>query len=282
MKLGLGLGLSLLALVIVLAATGAIVLNPQAIGQNMTYVLVGLAILYFAYVFIFGGLNGEEKKRIVVIFILFFFAAIFWAGFEQAPTSLNLFARDFTERHYFGFQIPAIWFQVINSVFIVLFAPFFAKLWLGLERRGSNPSSPLKFSLGLLFAGLGFALMIPAANMILSSGGTLKVSPWWLTISYILQSIGELCLSPVGLSTMTKLSPRKYVGQMMGIWFLATSVGNLIAGLVGGSVDPEKLEQIPMLFIATTAALIGAAILLLILTPFVKKLIPNENELRGE
>jgi POT family proton-dependent oligopeptide transporter len=163
-----------------------------------------------------------------------------------------------------------------------LFAPFFAKLWLGLERRGSNPSSPLKFAFGLLFAGLGFAVMIPAANMILGSGGTLKVSPWWLTISYILQSIGELCLSPVGLSTMTKLSPRKYVGQMMGIWFLATSVGNLIAGLVGGSVDPEKLEQIPILFIGTTAALIGAAILLLILTPFVKKLIPNENELRGE
>jgi POT family proton-dependent oligopeptide transporter len=282
MKLGLGLGLGVLALVIVLAATGVIVLNPQAIGQNMTYVLVGLAVLYFAYVFIFGGLNKEEKKRIVVIGILFFFAAIFWAGFEQAPTSLNLFARDFTERHYLGFQIPAIWFQVINSVFIVLFAPFFAKLWLGLERRGSNPSSPLKFAFGLLFAGLGFAVMIPAANMILGSGGALKVSPWWLTISYILQSIGELCLSPVGLSTMTKLSPRKYVGQMMGIWFLATSVGNLIAGLVGGSVDPEKLEQIPILFIGTTAALIGAAILLFILTPFVKKLIPNENELRGE
>ena len=252
MKLALGLGLAAIVTVIVLAALGMLQLNPQVIGQNMTYVLVGLTVLYFAYIFGFGGLNREEKKRIVVIGILFFFAAIFWAGFEQAPTSLNLFA------------------------------PLFAALWIKLERRGSNPSSPIKFSLGLLFAGIGFAVMIPAANLVVGSGGALKVSPMWLTVSYILQTIGELCLSPVGLSTMTKLSPRKYVGQMMGIWFLATSVGNLIAGLVGGNVDPEKLEQMPKLFIGTTLALIAAAVLLAILTPFIKKLIPNENKLVGE
>jgi POT family proton-dependent oligopeptide transporter len=281
-KVSLAIGLGLLALVIVLAATGVLILNPQVIGQNMTYVLVGMAILYFAYVFAFGGLNSEEKKRVFVIAILFFFAAIFWAGFEQAPTSLNLFARDFTQREYFGWQIPAIWFQVINSVFIVLLAPVFAAIWVAMERRNANPSSPVKFSLGLLFAGLGFAIMIPAANLVVGSGGALKVSPMWLVVSYILQTVGELCLSPVGLSTMTKLSPRKYVGQMMGIWFLATSVGNLIAGLVGGNVDPEKLEQTPKLFIGTTAALIGAAVLLAILTPFIKKLIPDENKLAGE
>ncbi|HEX7334508.1 MAG TPA: oligopeptide:H+ symporter, partial [Pyrinomonadaceae bacterium] len=234
------------------------------------------------YVFLFGGLNREEKKRIFVILILFFFAAIFWAGFEQAPTSLNLFALDFTQRVYFGWQIPAIWFQVINSVFIVLLAPVAAAIWVALDRRNANPSSPVKFSLGLLFGGLGFAVMVPAAYMVVASGGSIKVSPMWLAVSYILQTLGELCLSPVGLSTMTKLSPRKYVGQMMGIWFLATSVGNLIAGLVGGNVDPEKLEQMPMLFIGTTAAMVGAAILLAILTPFIKKLIPNENKLTGE
>ena len=281
MKLALAIGLGLLALVIVLAATGVLVLNPQVIGKNMTYVLVGLTLLYFAYVFLFGGLNREEKKRIFVILILFFFAAIFWAGFEQAPTSLNLFALDFTQRVYFGWQIQAIWFQVINSVFIVLLAPVAAAIWVALDRRSANPSSPVKFSLGLLFGGLGFAVMVPAAYMVVASGGAIKVSPMWLAVSYILQTLGELCLSPVGLSTMTKLSPRKYVGQMMGIWFLATSVGNLIAGLVGGNVDPEKLEQMPMLFIGTTAALVGAAILLAILTPFIKKLIPNENKLAG-
>jgi POT family proton-dependent oligopeptide transporter len=281
MKLALGIGVGLLALVFVIAAMGVIRLNPQAIGQSMTYVLVGMAVLYFAYVFMFGRLTAEEKKRVVVIALLFFFAAIFWAGFEQAPTSLNLFARDFTDRVVFGYEIPAIWFQVANSLFVVLLAPFFAALWLKLGNRNANPSSPVKFSLGLLFGGLGFAVMIPAAYAVLNSGGALKVSPWWLVVSYFIQTIGELLLSPVGLSSMTKLSPRKYVGQMMGIWFLATSVGNLIAGLVGGSVDPEKLEQTPVVFIGTTIALIAAGILLGILTPFVKKLIPDENKLVG-
>jgi len=282
LKLSLALGLGLLALVFILASTRVLRLDPHAIGQNMTYVLVGMAALYFAYVFIFGGLTGHEKKRIVVIALLFLFAAIFWAGFEQAPTSLNLFARDFTDRVILGYEIPAIWFQVANSLFVVLLAPFFASLWLSLGSRNANPSSPAKFSLGLLFGGLGFAVMIPAAYAVLNSGGSLKVSPWWLVVSYFIQTIGELLLSPVGLSSMTKLSPRKYVGQMMGIWFLATSVGNLIAGLVGGNVDPEKLEQTPMVFIGTAIALIAAAVLLGILTPFIKKLIPDENKLVGE
>jgi POT family proton-dependent oligopeptide transporter len=267
----------LLTLVIILAGTGMITLNPQVIAQNMTYVLVGIAVLYFASIFIFGGLNSEEKKRIIVIGILFIFAAIFWAAFEQAPTSLNLFAKDFTDRVVFGWEIPTIWFQVINSIFIVLLAPVFAALWLRLAQRNIRLSSPLKFSLGLAFAAIGFALMIPAANYVVASGGVFKVSPWWLVGSYIFQTFGELCLSPVGLSSMTKLSPRKYVGQMMGIWFLATALGNLIAGLVGGNVDPEKLEQTPVVFIGTTVALIASAIVLGVLTPFIKKLMPQDN-----
>jgi POT family proton-dependent oligopeptide transporter len=248
----------------------------------MTYVLVAIAALYFAYVLILGGLNVHEKKRIVVIAILFVFAAIFWAAFEQAPTSLNLFAKDFTNRGFFGWEIPAIWFQSVNSVFIILLAPVFASIWLRLGSRGQNPSSPAKFAMGLLFAAIGFAVMIPAANILVGSGGTVKVSPWWLVVSYFFQTLGELSLSPVGLSSMTKLSPRKYVGQMMGIWFLATSVGNLIAGLVGGHVDPKKLEQTPKLFIGTTVALVAAAILLGLMVPFIRKLIPNEDKLVGE
>lgn len=266
-----------LAGIIILAGTGVITLNPHVIAQNMTYVLVGIAVLYFASIFILGGLNSEEKKRIVVIGILFIFAAIFWAAFEQAPTSLNLFAKDFTNRAVFGWEIPTIWFQVVNSIFIVLLAPVFAAIWLRLGQRNIRLSSPLKFSLGLFFAAIGFALMIPAANYIVASGGAIKVSPWWLVFSYIFQTFGELCLSPVGLSSMTKLSPRKYVGQMMGIWFLATALGNLIAGIVGGNVDPEKLEQTPVVFIGTTIALIASALLLGALTPFIKKLMPQDN-----
>ncbi|MBA2705894.1 MAG: MFS transporter [Blastocatellia bacterium] len=275
-KLVLGIGLAILAVVIALAATGVLPLNALAIGQNMTYVLVGVAVVYFGYMFIGGGLNTEEKKRVGVIFILFVFAAIFWSAFEQAPTSLNLFARDFTDRNLGGFEIPATWFQSVNSFFIFLMAPFFAWLWVRMARQGGELSSPAKFALGLFFAGLGFVIMIFAANSVVSSGGAIKVSPWWLVASYFFQTIGELCLSPVGLSSMTKLSPRRFVGQMMGIWFLASAVGNLIGGLVGGRVDPEKLEQMPMLFIITAASLMLAALVLFAATPVIRKLMPKD------
>lgn len=275
-KLILGVGLAILALVIVLGATGVLPLNAQAIGQNMTYVLVGVAVIYFAYMFIAGGLTTAEKKRVGVIFILFLFAAIFWSAFEQAPTSLNLFARDFTDRMIGGFEIPATWFQSVNSFFIFLLAPFFAWLWVRMAKQGRELSSPAKFALGLFFAGLGFVIMIFAANSVVSSGGAIKVSPWWLVVSYFFQTVGELCLSPVGLSSMTKLSPRRFVGQMMGIWFLASSLGNLIAGLVGGRVDPEKLEQMPQLFIITAASLMLAALVLFAATPVIRKLMPKQ------
>ena len=136
-------------------------------------------------------------------------------------------------------------------------------------------SSPAKFTLGLLLAALGFAIMIPAANIVVQSGGAVKVSALWLTFSYLFQTLGELSLSPVGLSSMTKLSPRKYVGQMMGIWFLAASVGNLIAGLVGGNVDPEKLEQTPALFTWTTIALVVSAVILGLLSIPIRRMMTN-------
>jgi POT family proton-dependent oligopeptide transporter len=275
-KLALAIGLGALAVVVVIAAMGVIQINPQAVGQKMTYVLVGVAVLYFGALFIFGGLTSDEKKRVGVIFILFVFAAIFWAAFEQAPTSLNLFAKDFTNRTLLGWEIPATWFQSVNSAFIILLAPVFAALWLSMGKRGIDLSSPAKFAIGLLCAGVGFAIMIFAANIVVKGGGLIKVSFLWLTFSYFFQTVGELCLSPVGLSSMTKLAPRKYVGQMMGIWFLASSVGNLIAGLVGGKVDPKKLDQMPILFIGTTGALVFSGLLLLALTPLIKKLIPRE------
>ena len=258
-KMSLLIGCAILALLIALTASGAITIDAQAIGQSMAYVLVGLAVVFFAFLFVAGGLTTDEKKRCAVIFVLFVFAAAFWAAFEQAPTSLNLFANDFTNRTFFGFEVPALWFQSINAAFIILLAPAFAALWVGLGKRGIDLSSPTKFMFGLLLAGIGFLVMIPPANAIVSSGGAIKVSAWWLTISYLFQTFGELALSPVGLSSMTKLSPRKYVGQMMGIWFLAASVGNLIAGLVGGHVDPEKLDQTPTLFLWTAVALFVSA-----------------------
>ena len=261
-KVAVAVGLLILAILVALTATGVITIDAQVVGQYMAYVLVGLAVAFFTYLFIAGGLTIEEKKRCAVIFVLFVFAAAFWAAFEQAPTSLNLFANDFTDRNFFGFEVPALWFQSINAAFIIVLAPVFAALWVGLAKRGIDLSSPTKFAWGLALAGLGFLVMIPPANAIVNSGGLIKVSAWWLTISYLFQTLGELSLSPVGLSSMTKLSPRKYVGQMMGIWFLAASVGNLIAGLVGGHVDPEKLDQTPTLFMWTAVALFVSAGLL--------------------
>jgi len=272
-KVTLAVGVAVIALVIVLAATGAIALNPQKIARSMTYVLVGTAVAYFLYLFTMGGLNRDEKKRIAVIAVLFVAAAIFWSAFEQAPTSLNLFARDFTNRQMGGFEIPATWFQTINSLFVILLAPVAAATWLALGRRPRGDlSSPGKFSFGLAAAAVGFLLMIIAANRIVASGGALKVAPWWLVASYFFQTVGELSVSPVGLSSMTKLSPRRYVGQMMGIWFLASSVGNLIAGLVGGNVDPNKLEQTPRLFTITTVSLAVAAIVLALLVAPIRKM----------
>jgi proton-dependent oligopeptide transporter, POT family len=271
-KLILSVSVAILATVVALAATGVITVNPVAVAEKMTYVLVGLAVLFFGGVLATGNLTGDEKKRLLVIFVLFVFSAIFWGAFEQAPTSLNLFARDFTDREFFGRQIPATAFQSVNSAFIILFAPIFAAVWVAMARRGRELSSPGKFAFGLAITGVGFGIMIIPAYMILNSGGTLKVSPWWLVVSYLFQTFGELAISPVGLSSMTKLSPRKYVGQMMGIWFLATSVGNLIAGLVGGSVDPEKLEQAPALFIWTTVALVGSAVILALLAIPIRKM----------
>jgi POT family proton-dependent oligopeptide transporter len=283
-KLVLGAGVGVLALVIVLAASGTITLNAQAIGQYMTYVLVGLAVLFFSYVFIAGGLDSDEKKRVLVIAVLFVFASIFWSAFEQAPTSLNLFARDFTRRTVGGWEIPATWFQSINSLFIFMLAPLFAALWTKLGARGRDVSSPAKFSVGLLFAGFGFLLMIPAAYIVAGAGGgaaATKVAAWWLVGSYFFQTIGELCLSPVGLSSMTKLSPRRYVGQMMGIWFLASAVGNLIGGLVGGHVDPEKLEQMPWLFTITAASLVGSAVVLALLSIPIRRMMRQVEDTPG-
>jgi len=267
-KLLTGAGLGVVATIFALAATGLITIDPQVIGRYMTFALLALALGFFGFVFAAGGLTGDEKKRIGVIVVLFIFAAVFWSAFEQAPTSLNLFARDFTDRQLGSFTVPATWFQSVNSAFIILCAPLFAALWTGLAKRGLDLSSPTKFALGLLLAGIGFFLMIFAAQRVVASGGTLLVSPWWLVASYFFQTLGELCLSPVGLSSMTKLSPRKYVGQMMGIWFLASAVGNLIGGLVGGHVDPEKLDQMPQLFTVTTMSLfIATAILGALIVP---------------
>ncbi len=259
-KLTAMIGVAVIALLVVLTMAGVIHVNPVSLAQKMTLVIVGSALVYFIYLFVGGGLTTEEKKRVVIIILLFIFAAIFWSAFEQAPTSLNLFARDYTDRVVFGWEMPTLWLQAANSVFVIALAPVFAGIWIALGRRGKDPSSVAKFAWGLFFAGVGFVVMVFAANIVIRGGGAVRVSPWWLVLSYLFQTIGELSLSPVGLSSMTKLAPFKFKGQMMGVWFMAAALGNLIAGLVGGRVDPEKLQDMPALFQQTSIFLFIAAV----------------------
>ena len=259
-KLTIAVGVGVIALLMALAMGGIININPVSLAQKMTFVIVGSALVYFIYLFVGGGLTTEEKKRVVVIIVLFIFAAIFWSAFEQAPTSLNLFARDFTDRDRVRLGdahalVPVRQLGIRHPAGAGL-----RRVWMALGRRRKDLSSPAKFALGLFFAGLGFVMMIFAANIVIEGGGNVRVSPWWLVFSYFLQTIGELSLSPVGLSSMTKLAPFKFVGQMMGVWFMAAALGNLIAGLVGGNVDPEKLEQMPVLFRQTSMFLFIAAV----------------------
>jgi POT family proton-dependent oligopeptide transporter len=259
-KLTTIIGVGVIVLLIVLTMAGVIHVNAVSLAQKMTVIIVGSALVYFVYLFVGGGLTNEEKKRVVIIILLFIFAAIFWSAFEQAPTSLNLFARDYTDRVVFGWEMPTLWLQAANSVFVIALAPVFAAIWIALGRRGRDPSSVAKFAWGLFFAGLGFVVMVFAANIVIKGGGAVRVSPWWLVLSYLFQTIGELSLSPVGLSSMTKLAPFKFKGQMMGVWFMAAALGNLIAGLVGGRVDPEKLQDMPALFEQTSIFLFIAAV----------------------
>ena len=268
------IGVAAAFLLVLLASAGVVVINPVSLAEKMSVIMLAMAAAYFAYLFFLAGLNTEEKKGVAVIIVLFVFATIFWAAFEQAPTSLNLFARDFTDRTIFGWEMPTTWLQAANSFFVVTLAPVFAWLWVSLARRNMELSSPAKFSLALLLAGIGFLLMVAAANQVIAGGTAVRVSMMWLIVSYFFQTLGELSLSPVGLSSMTKLAPPRFVGQMMGVWFMASAIGNLVAGLVGGHVNPENLQEMPALFQRTAFSLfIAAAVLALMVVPIRKMMV---------
>lgn len=212
-----------------------------------------------------GGVS-IEKQRLMVIFWLFLLAAIFWSGFEQAGSSLNLFARDLTDRTIFGWEMPAGWLQNVNPFFIVVLAPVFGMLWTWLAHRDRNPSIPVKFALGLLGLSVGFlVIMWGALNATATDGASMA----WLVVMYFLFTCGELALSPVGLSSMTKLAPPGRLGQMMGVWFIAAGLGNLFAGLVAGSLE----AMAPAVLFRSVAIFVGAAgIVALVLSPWVNKL----------
>jgi POT family proton-dependent oligopeptide transporter len=219
------LGLVLIGALVVLTTRGT--WTAEGVAEAFPYLFGIVVVAFFIWLFTMGQWTRDERKRLIVVLVLFVAASIFWSAFEQAPSTLNIFARDSTRHSILGWTFPSSWLQSVNSIFIILLAPVFAWIWIKLGPR--DPSSPTKFGFGLLFTGLGFLVLVFAAQA--AAGGQL-VSPMWLVATYLLHTVGELCLSPVGLSSMTKLAPDRVKGMIMGVWFLAASAGNLIAGNV--------------------------------------------------
>jgi POT family proton-dependent oligopeptide transporter len=281
------------ATVIVMAAVAvaSLALNDGGFSVSRlllweTYGLWGLFALLGFWLGLTKGESWGATKKVAVIGILFVFTALFWSGFEQASTSLNAFARDYTDRVIFAsvsflpdsvrlWEIPVEWLQSVNPLFIIALAPVFGAMWIRLASKNMNPNIPLKFALGLIQLGLGFFVIMFAAR--LAGGGAVDpgytgaqdlVMPTWLCMMYLLFTTGELCLSPIGLSTITKLAPEKFVSQMMGIWFIAAALGNLIAGRVGGMIEHQPDASIFMIVALITG---GGGLLMLLISPFIQR-----------
>jgi len=249
-----------------LVSNGTIDMEIATIAARLGQGVLVMVAAYFIYVWTMGGHTAEENKKMAVIFWLFLMIAVFWSGFEQAGTSLNLFARDLTDRMIFGWELPASTLQSVNAGFIILLAPVFGMTWVWLDSRQKNPSIPVKAGLGLLGLAMGFFVLAWGAAQATPEN---PVSPAWLVVTYFLHTVGELCISPIGLSAITKLSPKRRVGQMMGIWFVGAALGNLFAGLVSGQLE----TMMPTDLFRTVAMIIGGVgILALVVSPFFKKM----------
>ena len=258
-----------IAFVALLAMTGVLKLDPVAMAAGASWVMLALGVGYFAYLLFFAGLTAVERKRVLVMVALVAASVTFWAGYEQTGASMNLFADRYTDRHIFGWNMPTAWLQAVNPFFIIAFAPVFAGLWIALGKRGRDLNAAAKFGAGLILLGLGFIVMYFASQRVLAGA---LVSPTWLILTYLLHTFGELSLSPVGLSYMSKLAPPRFVGQVMGMWFLSMALGSNLAGQLSGQYDASHLESLPDLYLKIFwYGAIGGAVMLA-LTPFVRRM----------
>ena len=236
----------LMVITIMLGLLGFINFDPRAFAENFAVFLGLVALAYFVYLFFFAGLTEQEKKNLMLLVVLFIGAAAFWSGFDQSAGSLNIFARDYTDLSVSGYIIPIGWLQFANPIFVVIFAPIFAGIWMHLGRMNLDPSLPVKFAIGLFFMAISFVVMLYAVQLAMQIEG--PVGMQWLILTYLLQTWGELALSPIGLSAFSTYAPKRYVGQMFGLWFLASSIGGVLAGLLGGEALGEGLESISPVF----------------------------------
>jgi POT family proton-dependent oligopeptide transporter len=263
-------GLGTLGVVVlggVLVATGALTVDPESVSRNFKWALLAVTLGFFAWLFMVAEWTREERRRLLLISTLFVASCIFWMAYEQAGSTLNLFAERNTRNVILGYAFPASWYQALTPMFIILFAPVFATLWIRLGHR--DPSSPTKFAIALTLLGLGFAVMIGAAT---AAAAGARVSPMWLVVSYWLQTMGELCLSPVGLSAMSKLAPVRIAGLIMGVWYLSLSVGNYLAGMASSVYETMPLTT---LFTLVTATALGAALVMALLVKPIRRMLEH-------
>ena len=261
------------------AAIGAVIAFASG-GAAMSY-LFGIVIGAALGLTLMGS-RGEERRRVIAIFLVCFFVVFFWMAFEQAGSSMNLFADRYTNLQVGSWAIPSTWFQSVNSLFIILLAIPVAGFWESLSRRSKEPSTALKMVLGLFLVGIGFLFLVIGSRSIDAciavhgktaadtSGICAVASPIWLILAYLFHTLGELCLSPVGLSYVTKVAPVRFVSLLMGVWFLANSAANFLAGLLAART--ETISSQAKFFTIPVYTSIGAGILLLILVPLIKKL----------
>jgi proton-dependent oligopeptide transporter, POT family len=266
---GGGIAAALLVLFAAGMYTGAIPITAKQIADAAGVSLVGLTIAFFVWLFLSGEWTSAERKRLYAILALFLAATVFWSEFEQAGSTLNLFADRATRTSILGWEFPSGYFQSLQPMFIITLAPVFAWIWIRLGAR--QPTSPAKFALGLIFVGAGFAILVVAAQ--LAENGV-KVSPWWLVGTYLLHTLGELSLSPVGMSAFTKLAPGRVAGLMMGVFYLAISGGNFIGGRLASLYGSMPL---PQLFGLIAAVGIGGGLMMFALTPPIKRLMGDVN-----
>jgi len=264
-------GLAAVAFVLIAGGlyTGTLPISAKQIADAAGYLLLVLVLVLFAWMFFAGDWTPAERRRLFAIGALFVASAIFWSEFEQAGSTLNLFGDRATRTEVLGWSFPSSYYQSLQPLFIITFAPVFAWLWLRMGRR--EPSSPAKFGVGLVLVGAGFALLVVAANL---AANGVKVAPYWLVVTYLLHTFGELSLSPVGLSATTKLAPARVAGLMMGLWFLGISVGNFIGGRVASLYGSMSL---PTLFGTVGAVGIAAGAVMFLLTPSIKRLMGDVN-----
>jgi POT family proton-dependent oligopeptide transporter len=264
--------LALIAVLVVLFLTGLLRISPVVLREHAMLVMVLATASYFAYLLFFAGISAQERRGVALLLVLVAASTLFWAGYEQAGSAFTLFAERHTNRMLGDFEFPAGWFQSVPALFVLLLAPLMAGLWSALAARGRDLSVVVKFALGVAGMGLGFLVMVGAAKVAAQSmmGATGGAGPIWLITTYLLHTLGELCLSPVGMSATTQLSPKRFAGQAMGMWFTSLALGNLLASRLAGDLgaDPKGIADYFLTMFEYGA--IGTALLLLA-APWLKR-----------